>query len=99
MEMEKVEEEAIDVSVEEVLGVGFDWTVKTNAQRELEGFELDWNRLEYQCHYNSFQFYESKFPPGFENIPGFNQILENLVIKNEHHTPLAEYSERTEELK
>ena len=31
--------------------------------------DLDLEKLKYNAFYKSFEFYESKFPEGFENIP------------------------------
>lgn len=77
------------------LGDAYDYSTKTNAEREIEGSVLDWSKLSYQCYYISYEFYESQFPQGFGNLPGFELIFDGLVQKNEQHTPLAEYNLRT----
>lgn len=71
----------------------FDWTTKTNEQREYD--KIDWEKLQYTTEYNSYYFYQEQFPKGFENIPGFEKIFEAMVEDNVNHTPLAEYNKRT----
>jgi hypothetical protein len=58
--------------------------------------EVDMNKLKYNAFYRSYEFYESKFPPGYECIPGFNKIIELIAEKAEENqvTPLEEILER-----
>ena len=80
----------------ENLGEGFDWIVKTNAQRELEGCEIDWSMLQHNSLYHSYLFFESKFPKGYTNIVGFDRIIEKMAAVNEERTPIKEYNDRTQ---
>jgi hypothetical protein len=66
---------------------GFQWSdtlVKTSI--------IDGNRLIYNSTYNTYEFFASKFPPGFEDIPGFSKVIENIA-KNAK-TPFEEIQER-----
>jgi hypothetical protein len=61
----------------------------------IEQPDIDWSKVQYNSFYKSFEFHKSKYPEGFENIPGFDKI-----IINECHnakTPLEEITKRQEE--
>lgn len=53
---------------------------------------VDWDKLQYGNVYKSPEFFESKFPPGFEYLPGFESIFENMA--DNAKTPLQEIEER-----
>ena len=55
---------------------------------------VDESRLQYNDLYKSYDFYDSKFPEGYENIPGFNQIIDTIVEKSKENSPLIEYEKR-----
>ena len=50
--------------------------------------EFDIYKLAYNLRYKSIDYWESKFPPGFECIPGFDKIIEKIV--DEALSPLEE---------
>jgi hypothetical protein len=50
--------------------------------------EIDMYKLAYNLRYKSIDYWESKFPAGFECIPGFDKIIEKIV--DEALTPLEE---------
>ncbi len=41
--------------------------------------EIDIDMLKYNAFYRSYEFAESKFPPGFDSIPGFDKIIESCI--------------------
>lgn len=43
--------------------------------------ELDFNKIAYNLRYKSTDYWLSKFPPGFENLPGANKIIEKIAEK------------------
>ena len=55
---------------------------KTNFQEE-----IDWNMVKYNSFYKSFEYTASKFPSGFESIPGFDKVIAMNIPK---YTPLEE---------
>jgi hypothetical protein len=57
--------------------------------------EIDWHRVRYNTFYRSTEFFESKFPQEFENIPGFDKVIDMIVEKNKDNTPLKEISQKT----
>ena len=57
-------------------------------------FALDLDKIKYNAFYRSYEFYESKFPKGYESIPGFEKIIESIVEKSVDKTPLDEMLER-----
>lgn len=57
-------------------------------------FALDLDKIKYNAFYRSYEFYESKFPKGWESIPGFEKIIESIVEKSVDKTPLDEMLER-----
>lgn len=61
--------------------------------------ELDINKIKYNAFYRSYEYAESKFPPGYENIPGFENIIESVRQELENITPLEEMELRQKESK
>lgn len=55
-------------------------------------YEPDWSKLQYNNYYKSYEFFESKFPNGFQYLTGFDKIIENLA--NNAKSPLEEILER-----
>ena len=57
---------------------------------------IDIEKLKYNAFYRSYEFYESKFPNGYQSIPGFEKIIENIAktADEEDRTPLKEILER-----
>ena len=53
-------------------------------------YELDINKIKYNAFYRTYDYYADKFPPGFDNIPGFDKIIESIVEQNQNITPLQE---------
>ena len=68
-----------------VLPVELDFSLK-----QLE--EIDWKKVSYNTFYKSPEFFINKFPPGFENLPGVDKMLD-VMIENAK-TPLEEMEER-----
>ena len=58
-------------------------------------YTIDLNKIKYNAFYRSYEFYESKFPKGYESIAGFDKIIEHIAIQNESKTPLDEIEERS----
>jgi hypothetical protein len=55
--------------------------------------EFDINDLKFNWFYRDYTFYESKFPQGYQNIPGFENIIQSIA-DNQTKTPLEEITER-----
>jgi len=53
---------------------------------------LDWEKLQYNNKYKSKEFFENQFPEGMLNLPGFDKVIEMMVLKAK--TPLEEMKER-----
>jgi hypothetical protein len=53
---------------------------------------LDLSRLLYNAFYRSYEFHESKFPAGYDNIPGFDLLIQNIA--DNAKTPLEEIETR-----
>ncbi len=56
--------------------------------------EIDIDMLKYNAFYRSYEYAESKFPPGYENMPGFDKVIESCIPKL---TPLEEMNLRQDE--
>ena len=56
--------------------------------------EIDWQKVRYNTFFKSNDFYESKFPAEFENLPGFDKVIDLIVEKNKDNTPLKEIENR-----
>jgi hypothetical protein len=64
-----------------------------------EGVEnIDWNRVMYNLTYKQPEFYEQKFPPECNKIPGFDKIVDMIIEKNYNNSPLKEILERQDEM-
>jgi hypothetical protein len=70
----------------------FNYKVKTNEEKS--NIKLDENLIRYNQLYHSYDFYENKFSEGFDNIPGFEQIIESIVENSKSNSPLNEYNSR-----
>ena len=81
----------MDISTE-LLDTAFNYVVKTNKEKNI--IDLDLSMVCYNDYYKSVEYFEQKFPPGYENIPAFDKIIEHIVNKNINNSPLQEYNER-----
>ena len=47
---------------------------------------IDISKIQYNNYYQSYEFFESKFPKGYDNIIGFSDVIEcmatNAKLKN-----------------
>ena len=53
---------------------------------------VDMERLLYNAFYRTYEFHESKFPAGYDNIPGFHLIIQSLADNAKN--PLEEMESR-----
>ena len=53
---------------------------------------IDMNKIQYNNYYQSYEFFESKFPKGYNNIIGFSDVIENMAAnaKLKNLNPLDE---------
>lgn len=56
--------------------------------------EVDWSKVLYNSFYKSYEFHKNKFPEGFENLPAFDKIVDNMIETCK--TPLEEMEIRQE---
>ena len=49
-----------------------------NASPEYN-MSIDMNKIQYNNYYQSYEFFESKFPKGYNNIIGFSDVIENMA--------------------
>lgn len=49
---------------------------------------LDINKVAYNLRYKTTEYWESKFPTGYQNFPGFDKIIEKIA--EDALTPLEE---------
>jgi len=76
----------------EMLYTIFNYSTPTNEEKGY--IILDYSQVQYNQIYKSFEFYDDKFPEGYENIPGFDKIIEKIVEKSKDNSPLEEYNKR-----
>lgn len=64
-------------------------------------FVLDINKIKYNAFYRSYDFYESKFPKGYESIPGFDNIISYMAKKadDKKKSPLDELEQLEKDIK
>jgi hypothetical protein len=62
-----------------------------NASPEYN-MSIDINKIQYNNYYQSYEFFEIKFPKGYDNIIGFSDIIENMATnaKLKNLNPLDE---------
>jgi hypothetical protein len=53
---------------------------------------INWDKVSYNDYYKSFDFFASKFPNGWQSIPGFDKVIEEMAINAP--SPLDEMKER-----
>ena len=76
----------------EMLNDIFNYTVQTNEEKQI--VELDLSMVAYNELYKLPEFYEQKFPRGYENIPAFDTIIQSIAYMNIDNSPLQEYELR-----
>ena len=40
---------------------------------------IDYNKIQYNAFYKTFEYWSNKFPKGHQSIPGFDKIVHNLA--------------------
>jgi hypothetical protein len=57
---------------------------------------IDWNKVLYNSFYRSYEFYEKRYAKEIAGIPGFDQVVRNIVETKEAEKidPLTEYNNR-----
>ena len=50
--------------------------------------KFDWSQLRYNSLYHSYDYVASKFRGDYSNIPGFDEVIENIA--NNSKSPLEE---------
>ena len=62
-----------------------------NASSEYN-MSIDMNKIQYNNYYQSYEFFQSKFPKGYDNIIGFSDVIENMAAnaKLKNLNPLDE---------
>jgi hypothetical protein len=66
-----------------------------NYHEQSQQQEIDWSKVAYNTFYKTPEYFLSKFPPGFENLPGADKIIDEMIIQAK--SPLEEIQERQQE--
>jgi hypothetical protein len=61
------------------------------------GSNIDWNKVMYNSFYSSYEFYEKRYAKEIAGIPGFDQVVRNIVEAKANNDPLTEYNNRISE--
>jgi len=66
---------------------------------KLQESNIDWNKVLYNSFYRSYEFYEKRYAKEIAGIPGFDQVVRDLVETKEEKKidPLTEYNNRISE--
>jgi hypothetical protein len=65
------------------------------SMRELQpSSKVDLSKLKYNSHYRSNEFWASKFPEGYSDIPQMKVVINSICEKNKNASPLDEITER-----
>ena len=40
---------------------------------------VDWEKVKYNSLYKDYSYYEKKFPDGYDSIPGFDKVIQQLA--------------------
>lgn len=70
------------------LPVELDFTMKPTPN-------IDWEKVAYNTFYKSQEYFINKFPPGFESLPGYEKIIDEMILNSK--TPLEEMNERRQD--
>lgn len=54
-------------------------------------YKFNWDMVKYNTYYKDKNYILSKFPKGFDSLPGFDKIIDKLI---ENIDPLEEMEER-----
>ena len=73
---------------EYMLNTVFSYWTPTNEEKNM--IIVDESCIMYNNLYKSFEFYDNKFPDGYDNIPGFEKIIEQMVDRSQDNSPLQE---------
>ena len=49
---------------------------------------VDWSKVQYNTFYKSQEYHVGKFPNGFQNLPGYDKIINNIILNAK--SPLEE---------
>ena len=71
-----------------MLNTAFYYWAPTNEEKNM--IIVDESCIMYNNLYKSFEFYDNKFPDGYDNIPGFEKIIEQMVDRSQDNSPLQE---------
>jgi len=63
--------------------------------RKKDDDNIDWEKVKYNSFYRTTDYFLNKLPTGFENLPGAETILKNMVLNAK--SPLEEMRERQQE--
>lgn len=63
----------------------FDWSIKIPDK-------VDWSKLQYNNIYKTFDFFDSRFSGDYNNIPGFELIIQKMA--EQALTPYEEMQQR-----
>jgi hypothetical protein len=75
-----------------MLNTVFSYWAPTNEEKNI--VVVDESCIMYNQLYKSYEFYDDKFPDGFNNIPGFNLIIDKIVDNSQDNSPLKEMDAR-----
>ncbi len=81
----------MDITENDLFSV-FNYVVLRNCEKDTH--IVDESLIQYNNIYQSHDFYINKFPEGFDNIAGFDRIIDSIVEKSKTNSPLTEYYER-----
>ena len=64
-----------------------------NASAEYS-MSIDINKIQYNNYYQLYEFFQSKFPKGYDNIIGFSDVIENAATnaKLKNINPFDEFN-------
>jgi hypothetical protein len=65
--------------------------------QQKENINIDWNKVQYNSFYKSYDYFDGRFKCDYSHIQGFDKVIEEIAKNNSHKTPLDEILERQEE--
>lgn len=66
-----------------------------NFNEQSQQNDLDWSKVAYNTFYKTPEYFLSKFPKGFENLPCADKIIDEMIIQAK--SPLEEMQERQQD--
>jgi hypothetical protein len=57
-----------------------------NYTKSRDEFKIDWEKVKYNSFYKTPEYFDKRFNPCIKSLPGYETILNNIVIQNKDNS-------------